>query len=94
MVGFGRENQLFDCAPQAWVNGPVYPEIYHIYKDMVPGMCDHLKMSNFVADGDDPAVKEKLLLDKWAWKGRDSSDRTCHHALWVTNPEPTYPLDA
>lgn len=64
MVGFGRENQLFDCAPQAWVNGPVYPEIYRIYKDMVPGMCDHLKMRNFVADGEDPAIKEKLLLDK------------------------------
>ena len=31
MVGFGRDNQLFSCAPQAWVNGPVYPEIYYIY---------------------------------------------------------------
>lgn len=42
MVAFGRDKQLFSQAPQAWVNGPVYSEIYHIYKDKVPGMCDHL----------------------------------------------------
>lgn len=64
MVGFGRENQLFDCAPQAWVNGPVYPAIYYIYKDMVPGMCDHLRMENFLQDGEDPAQMEKMLLKK------------------------------
>ena len=33
MVSFGRENTLFSVAPQAWVNGPVYPEIYREYKD-------------------------------------------------------------
>lgn len=47
MVFFGRENQLFDTAPQAWVNGPVYPEIYTQYKDSVPGMCDHLRPEHF-----------------------------------------------
>ena len=64
MVGFGRDNQLFSCAPQAWVNGPVYPEIYYIYKNMVPGMCDHLKMENFLSEGEDPHDKEKELADK------------------------------
>lgn len=64
MVGFGRKNQLFASAPQAWVNGPVYPEIYHIYKDMVPGMCDHLKLENFLNAGENAASKERLLLEK------------------------------
>lgn len=64
MVGFGRDNQLFTCAPQAWVNGPVYPEIYYIYKNMVPGMCDHLKMENFLGECEDPHDKEKELADK------------------------------
>lgn len=66
MVGFGRENPLFDCAPQAWVNGPVYPTIYYIYKDMVPGMCDHLRMENFLQEDEDVAKKEKMLLKKMA----------------------------
>jgi uncharacterized phage-associated protein len=47
MVFFGRENQLFNEAPQAWVNGPVYPDIYQEYKGCVPGMCDLLKESHF-----------------------------------------------
>lgn len=66
MVSFGRENQLFACAPQAWVNGPVYPEIYYIYKDMVFGMCDHLKMDNFIHHGEDASDKERTLLKKMA----------------------------
>lgn len=49
MAFFGRENQLFSEAPQAWVNGPVYPDIYHQYKGMVAGMCDHLREENFGA---------------------------------------------
>ena len=47
MVFFGRENTLFDCAPEAWVNGPVYPVIYKIYRDKVSGMCDHLGYQDF-----------------------------------------------
>lgn len=47
MVFFGRENQLFDTAPQAWVNGPVYPEVYRAYKNVVPWMCDHLRKEHF-----------------------------------------------
>jgi len=43
----GRDNTLFPDAPEAWVNGPVYPTIYHIYKDRTPNMCDHLQISDF-----------------------------------------------
>lgn len=64
MVEFGRNNQLFSQAPQAWVNGPVYPEIYHIYKGKVPGMCDHLKMVHFLKEGEEPQAKEKELAEK------------------------------
>lgn len=64
MVSFGRENTLFSVAPQAWVNGPVYPEIYHEYKDMVPGMCDHLKYEHFGCDVDSAAIKGTDLMHK------------------------------
>ena len=47
MVFFGRENSLFKENPQAWVNGPVYPEIYSEYKGKVNGMCDHLQAKDF-----------------------------------------------
>lgn len=57
MVFFGRKNPLFIDAPEAWVNGPVYPVIYRQYKDMVPGMCDHLKLDNF-------GVKDEKELPK------------------------------
>ena len=33
MVFNGRQNTLFAQAPQAWVNGPVYPDIYYQYRD-------------------------------------------------------------
>jgi len=52
MVFFGRDNQLFNVAPQAWVNGPVYPEIYFQYKDLVPGMCEHLHPVHFDSSED------------------------------------------
>ena len=48
MVIFGRDKTLFPQAPQAWVNGPVYPEIYYEYKDKVPNMCDHLDANKFL----------------------------------------------
>lgn len=47
MVFFGRENTLFADIPQAWVNGPVYPVIYQLYKDKTDDMCGHLKASDF-----------------------------------------------
>lgn len=60
MVFFGRENTLFEESPQAWVNGPVYPCIYNIYKDKVPGMCDHLVYADF-CDGSPEEVMKELL---------------------------------
>lgn len=51
MVFLGRENTLFKDVPQAWVNGPVYPAIYHEYKEKADNMCDHLDASDFY-DGD------------------------------------------
>ena len=45
MVFYGRDNTLFRDVPQAWVNGPVYPAIYHIYKNKAANMCDHLDSS-------------------------------------------------
>ena len=59
LVYFGEENTLFAVAPHAWVNGPVYPAIYHEYKDKVSGMCDHLKLSHFVPEGTDTMVETK-----------------------------------
>ena len=50
MVIFGRDKTLFPQAPQAWVNGSVYPEIYYEYKDKVPNMCDHLDATDFGTD--------------------------------------------
>ncbi len=51
MVFYGRENTLFSKAPQAWVNGPVYPTIYRNYKNKAANMCDHLDSTAFY-DGD------------------------------------------
>lgn len=64
MVSFGRENCLFDMAPQAWVNGPVYPVIYQLYKDKVPGMCDHLNFEHFGCDENSARDKEVELMGK------------------------------
>ena len=61
MVYFGQENTLFAEQPHAWVNGPVYPAIYYEYRDKVPGMCDHLKLSDFVPEGTDAMQKMKAL---------------------------------
>ena len=64
MAIFGRNNQLFSEAPQAWVNGPVYPEVYQQYKGMVPGMCDHLKDENFGATPDNRLDEISRLYDE------------------------------
>lgn len=50
MVFNGRQNTLFAQAPQAWVNGPVYPDIYYQYRDKVSNMCDHLTAKDFDTD--------------------------------------------
>lgn len=59
MVFFGRENTLFADVPQAWVNGPIYPNIFHEYKDKVANMCDSLNESHFTKENIDIAL-EKL----------------------------------
>ena len=45
MVFFGRQRQLFADVPQAWVNGPVYPTIYNMWKNR--NMCEHLTPADF-----------------------------------------------
>lgn len=47
MVFFGKDNTLFKDAPQAWVNGPVYPTIYQQYRDKASDMCEHLHADSF-----------------------------------------------
>lgn len=64
LVYFGEENTLFAEAPHAWVNGPVYPAIYYEYKDKVPGMCDHLKVTDFISEDTNPMAEMKRLVDK------------------------------
>lgn len=64
MVFFGREKTLFAPAPQAWVNGPVYPEIYYQYKDAVSNMCDHLDETHFGTDKDNISNTLQELVGK------------------------------
>lgn len=64
MVYFGPEHTLFSETPHAWVNGPVYPVIYYEYRDKVPGMCDHLKLTDFVNEGTDAIEEMKRLVGK------------------------------
>jgi uncharacterized phage-associated protein len=62
MVFYGRDKAPFSDVPQAWVNGPVYPAIYHAYKDKTDNMCDHLKLSDF-CNGNPEEELEKLTKD-------------------------------
>ncbi len=67
MVFHGKNETLFDERPQAWVNGPVYPTVYRLYKDKVPNMCDHLKPSDFCTGNPEDALRDltaKLNLDE------------------------------
>ncbi len=68
MVFFGRNNTLFAQAPQAWVNGPVYPMIYSQYRDKVSNMCDHLSAGDFGASNDkvDETLGELASSLKWS----------------------------
>ncbi|GAB6975394.1 Panacea domain-containing protein [Prevotella falsenii] len=75
MVGFGRENTLFENAPEAWVNGPVYPEIFHIYKNKVPGMCEHLKYEDFDTD-EKTAQKRAIELKESMQLNKEEIDLT------------------
>ena len=42
-----KYNTLFTENPQAWVNGPVYPDIFLEYKDKTNDMCEHLHAKDF-----------------------------------------------
>lgn len=63
MVYFGKDNTLFKENPQAWVNGPVYPEIYKEYRTKVESMRDDLKAIHFGCTEDNlPEEAEKLAI--------------------------------
>ena len=64
MVFFGRENTLFKENPQAWINGPVYPVIYRLYKDKTDGMCEHLHAKDFGCTDDTLAEEAGKLAKK------------------------------
>ena len=51
MVFFGRKECLFADVPQAWVNGPVYPTIYEMWKER--NMCEHLTPEDFGTSEED-----------------------------------------
>lgn len=74
MVFFGRNNQLFDAAPQAWVNGPVYPVIYHEYKDKVSGMCEHLKEQHFGVDNQNDILSSIQSLSEAMRLSKEQTD--------------------
>jgi len=65
MVSFGRENTLFADCPQAWVNGPVYPTVYHQYKNHKAGMCGELSTEDFHKG--DVELKMKSLISTFGW---------------------------
>jgi len=75
MVCFGRENTLFENAPEAWVNGPVYPKIFHIYKGKVPGMCEHLRYEDFDTD-EEKAQKRAIELKESMQLNKEEIDLT------------------
>ena len=95
MVFYGRENTLFRDIPQAWVNGPVYPAIYHAYKGKAANMCDHLDSSAFY-DGDAlegmQKISEKLGLDAGQQELLESvvmmyGKQSQNQLIWLTHSE-------
>lgn len=97
MVFFGREEQLFAEAPQAWVNGPVYPSVYRRYKGCVSNMCEHLKPSDFGVTEDDIPGEIQRLVESLGLNGRqvELSDsvnmlygsKTQNQLIFVTHSE-------
>lgn len=47
MVFYGKNNTIFEGKPQAWVNGPVYPEVYKLIKVRLPICVTILKLLIF-----------------------------------------------
>lgn len=62
MVFYGKENAPFEDKPQAWVNGPVYPDVYQAYKGKTANMCDHLKASDFCECQPEEAMRELAAM--------------------------------
>ena len=63
MVCFGRENTLFENAPEAWVNGKV------------PGMCEHLRYEDFDTD-EEKAQKRAIELKESMQLNKEEIDLT------------------
>lgn len=60
MVFFGREQTLFAEKPQAWVNGPVYPSVYHTYSHML-GVYDEFRKEHFCSSHETEMPTEELI---------------------------------
>lgn len=60
MVFFGREQTLFAEKPQAWVNGPVYPSVYHTYSHML-GVYDEFRKEHFCSSQETEMPIEELI---------------------------------
>lgn len=95
MVFYGRENTLFPDVPQAWVNGPVYPAIYHAYKNKAANMCDHLESAAFY-DGEPleglAAMTARLNLDADQLETIESvimmyGRQSQNQLIWLTHSE-------
>lgn len=61
MVYFNKA-MIFDEKPEAWVNGPVYPTIYHQYKDVI-GIYDQMTPENTNISTDLESKRKDLELD-------------------------------
>ena len=58
MVFFGRENTLLDERPQAWVNGPAYPEVYKEYKKDGAYVTDPMTKEDFGVEDVESTLKD------------------------------------
>lgn len=63
MVYFGKQT-LFDEEPEAWVNGPVYREVYEEYKNI--GIYDQIHPSFYQLTQDTLEEEVHFLHDKMA----------------------------
>ena len=62
MVYFGRNNTLFDDIPEAWVNGPVYRNVYETYKS-IP-MYEQIQLTFFkIASSEDMHNEMRKLYE-------------------------------
>lgn len=62
MVFFGREQTLFAEVPQAWVNGPVYPSVYHLFSHKL-GVYDGFRKEHFCDSLDVEKPTDELISE-------------------------------